>query len=139
MPQIDLIGWIVVGLIAGLLSGIVFGHRTARGCLPNLLIGVLGGDVGDAMRPSCLPSAAPDRPPRAGAQVGHARHVVVRAGHSVATSQRMLPCASVCVTRIVTGSPSAVVSVHCKVAPVWIGWSSGQSTVCVGSTAALRA
>jgi uncharacterized membrane protein YeaQ/YmgE (transglycosylase-associated protein family) len=42
----DLIGWIVVGLIAGALSGLVFGDRTARGCLPNLLIGVLGGLVG---------------------------------------------------------------------------------------------
>lgn len=46
MPQMDLIGWIVVGLIAGGLSGVVFGDRTARGCLPNVLIGVLGGVVG---------------------------------------------------------------------------------------------
>ncbi len=46
MPQMDLIGWIVVGLVAGALSGVVFGDRTARGCLPNLLIGVLGGVVG---------------------------------------------------------------------------------------------
>ncbi len=46
MPQMDLIGWIMVGLIAGALSGVVFGDRTARGCLPNLLIGVLGGVLG---------------------------------------------------------------------------------------------
>jgi len=46
VPQMDIIGWIVVGLIAGALSGVVFGDRTARGCLPNILIGVLGGLVG---------------------------------------------------------------------------------------------
>lgn len=46
MPQMDLVGWIVVGLIAGALSGFVFGDRTARGCLPNILIGILGGLVG---------------------------------------------------------------------------------------------
>jgi uncharacterized membrane protein YeaQ/YmgE (transglycosylase-associated protein family) len=46
MPQMDLIGWIVVGFLAGALSGIVLGGRTARGCLPNILIGILGGIVG---------------------------------------------------------------------------------------------
>lgn len=46
MPQMDVIGWIVVGFIAGALSGLVVGDRTARGCLPNILIGVLGGLVG---------------------------------------------------------------------------------------------
>jgi uncharacterized membrane protein YeaQ/YmgE (transglycosylase-associated protein family) len=46
MPQMDIVGWIVVGFIAGALSGVIFGDRTARGCLPNLLIGVVGGVVG---------------------------------------------------------------------------------------------
>lgn len=46
MLDMDLIGWIVVGLIAGALSGRVVGGRTARGCLPNVVIGVLGGIVG---------------------------------------------------------------------------------------------
>jgi uncharacterized membrane protein YeaQ/YmgE (transglycosylase-associated protein family) len=46
MPQMDVIGWIVVGFIAGALSGLVVGDRTARGCLPNILIGVLGGLLG---------------------------------------------------------------------------------------------
>ena len=46
MLQMDLIGWIVVGFFAGLLSGMVVPGRTARGCLPNILIGVLGGLVG---------------------------------------------------------------------------------------------
>ena len=46
MPQMDVVGWIVVGFIAGALSGLVVGDRTARGCLPNILIGVLGGLLG---------------------------------------------------------------------------------------------
>lgn len=46
MLQMDLVGWIVVGFLAGALSGMVVPGRTARGCLPNILIGVLGGLVG---------------------------------------------------------------------------------------------
>jgi uncharacterized membrane protein YeaQ/YmgE (transglycosylase-associated protein family) len=42
----DLVGWLVVGLIAGWLSGLVVRGSTARGCLPNILVGVLGGIVG---------------------------------------------------------------------------------------------
>jgi uncharacterized membrane protein YeaQ/YmgE (transglycosylase-associated protein family) len=42
----DLIGWLIVGLIAGWLSGMVVPGRSARGCLPNILVGVLGGIVG---------------------------------------------------------------------------------------------
>lgn len=40
------IGWIVIGFLAGALSGMVVGGRTARGCLPNILVGVLGAIVG---------------------------------------------------------------------------------------------
>ena len=46
MPNMDVIGWIVVGLIAGALSGLVFQNRTARGCLPNILVGIVGGLLG---------------------------------------------------------------------------------------------
>ena len=48
MPVLDmsLLGWIVVGFIAGALSGAVVGDRTARGCLPNIVIGIIGGSVG---------------------------------------------------------------------------------------------
>ena len=42
----DVIGWIIVGLLAGALSGMVVPGRTARGCLPNILVGVLGGLLG---------------------------------------------------------------------------------------------
>ena len=46
MLDMNIIGWIVVGLIAGALSGMVVPGRTARGCLPNIIVGVLGGILG---------------------------------------------------------------------------------------------
>lgn len=42
----DLLSWIVIGFIAGALSAAVVGGRTARGCLPNIIVGVLGAIVG---------------------------------------------------------------------------------------------
>ena len=42
----DLLYWIILGFIAGALSGAVVGGRTARGCLPNVVVGVLGAIVG---------------------------------------------------------------------------------------------
>lgn len=44
--MVDVIGWLVVGFIAGWLSGMVVPGRSARGCLPNILVGVLGAIVG---------------------------------------------------------------------------------------------
>ncbi len=46
MLDMDIVGWIVVGFIAGALSGTVVGDRTARGCLPNIVVGIIGGIVG---------------------------------------------------------------------------------------------
>jgi len=46
MPDLGILGWIVVGLIAGAISGALVGGRTARGCLPNIVIGIVGGVVG---------------------------------------------------------------------------------------------
>ena len=46
MPDMTIVGWIVVGLLAGALSGLVVGGRTARGCLPNIVVGVVGGLLG---------------------------------------------------------------------------------------------
>lgn len=46
MLDMGLLGWIVVGLLAGAISGALVGGRTARGCLPNIVVGVLGGIVG---------------------------------------------------------------------------------------------
>jgi uncharacterized membrane protein YeaQ/YmgE (transglycosylase-associated protein family) len=46
VPDLGIFGWIVVGLIAGALSGMLVGGRTARGCLPNIVIGIVGGVIG---------------------------------------------------------------------------------------------
>jgi uncharacterized membrane protein YeaQ/YmgE (transglycosylase-associated protein family) len=46
MLGMDIVGWVVIGFLAGALSGLVVGGRTARGCLPNILVGILGGLIG---------------------------------------------------------------------------------------------
>jgi uncharacterized membrane protein YeaQ/YmgE (transglycosylase-associated protein family) len=46
MLEMGLLGWIVVGFFAGAISGALVGGRTASGCLPNIVIGILGGIVG---------------------------------------------------------------------------------------------
>ena len=46
MPDLGFIEWIVVGFLAGAISGALVGGRTARGCLPNIVVGILGGIVG---------------------------------------------------------------------------------------------
>jgi uncharacterized membrane protein YeaQ/YmgE (transglycosylase-associated protein family) len=40
------LGWVVVGFFAGAISGAFVKGRTARGCLPNIVVGILGGIVG---------------------------------------------------------------------------------------------
>jgi uncharacterized membrane protein YeaQ/YmgE (transglycosylase-associated protein family) len=42
----DLLGWLLVGLVAGWLSAMVVPGRTARGCLANTVVGILGGVIG---------------------------------------------------------------------------------------------
>jgi uncharacterized membrane protein YeaQ/YmgE (transglycosylase-associated protein family) len=54
MPEMGIVGWIVVGFLAGLLSGFVFRNRTARGCLPNILVGILGGVIGGYLAQNVL-------------------------------------------------------------------------------------
>jgi uncharacterized membrane protein YeaQ/YmgE (transglycosylase-associated protein family) len=44
--EMNLIGWIVIGFLAGSISGWVVGDRTARGCLPTIVVGVLGAIIG---------------------------------------------------------------------------------------------
>ena len=46
MPQYDLLGWIVIGLLAGGISGWFVGTRSVRGCLPTIVVGALGAIVG---------------------------------------------------------------------------------------------
>ena len=44
--EMNPIGWIVVGFLAGSISAALMGGKTARGCLPNIVVGVLGGLLG---------------------------------------------------------------------------------------------
>ena len=46
MPAFDLIGWIILGLLAGAISGWFVGTRSVQGCLPTIVVGILGGIVG---------------------------------------------------------------------------------------------
>ena len=46
MPGPDLLGWIILGLLAGGISGWFVGTRSVQGCLPTIVVGVLGGVLG---------------------------------------------------------------------------------------------
>ena len=47
MDVSDLLGWILLGLIAGSISGwFVRGTRSVQGCLPTVVSGILGAIVG---------------------------------------------------------------------------------------------
>ena len=46
MRELSPLGWIIIGLIGGWLSAMVVPGRQARGCLQNIVVGVLGGLVG---------------------------------------------------------------------------------------------
>jgi len=46
MGPFDLLGWILIGLIAGSISGWFVGTRSVQGCLPTIVVGILGGVVG---------------------------------------------------------------------------------------------
>jgi uncharacterized membrane protein YeaQ/YmgE (transglycosylase-associated protein family) len=46
MLEMTWVGWIVVGFFAGAISGAFVKGRTARGCLPNIVVGILGGILG---------------------------------------------------------------------------------------------
>jgi uncharacterized membrane protein YeaQ/YmgE (transglycosylase-associated protein family) len=46
MPQLGIIGWLIIGFLAGVLSGMVYRDRSPGGCLGNILVGILGGVLG---------------------------------------------------------------------------------------------
>lgn len=46
MPNMDLLGWIVIGFLAGALSSVVFRDRAGSGCIATTLIGIMGGAIG---------------------------------------------------------------------------------------------
>ncbi len=45
-PCVDILGWLIVGLIAGSVSGWVVGLRSVQGCLPTIVVGIVGGVLG---------------------------------------------------------------------------------------------
>ena len=42
----SIIGWLIIGLLAGGLSGLIVGVRSVQGCLPTIVVGILGAIVG---------------------------------------------------------------------------------------------
>ena len=44
--DMSVIGWLVIGFLAGSISGWFVGVRSAQGCLPTILVGIVGGFVG---------------------------------------------------------------------------------------------
>ena len=46
MPDLGILGWIIVGLIAGALAGFFVPGRERFGCIGTILVGVAGGLIG---------------------------------------------------------------------------------------------
>jgi uncharacterized membrane protein YeaQ/YmgE (transglycosylase-associated protein family) len=46
MTGLDLLGWIILGFLAGAISGWFVGTRSAQGCLPTIVVGILGAIIG---------------------------------------------------------------------------------------------
>jgi uncharacterized membrane protein YeaQ/YmgE (transglycosylase-associated protein family) len=44
--DMNIIGWIVIGFLAGSISGWFVGTRSAQGCLPTVIVGIVGGVIG---------------------------------------------------------------------------------------------
>lgn len=40
------LGWLVIGLVAGSVSGWVVGTRSVNGCLPTIVVGIIGAVIG---------------------------------------------------------------------------------------------
>ena len=46
MPDLGVLGWIIVGFLAGAISGWFVGTKSVQGCLPTIVVGILGGVIG---------------------------------------------------------------------------------------------
>jgi uncharacterized membrane protein YeaQ/YmgE (transglycosylase-associated protein family) len=44
--DMTIFGWIVIGFLAGSISGWFVGVRSAQGCLPTILVGIVGAIIG---------------------------------------------------------------------------------------------
>ena len=42
----DIIGWLILGLFAGGISGWFVGTRSVSGCLPTVVVGIVGAVIG---------------------------------------------------------------------------------------------
>jgi uncharacterized membrane protein YeaQ/YmgE (transglycosylase-associated protein family) len=42
----DIIGWLILGFLAGGISGWIVGVRSVEGCLPTIVVGILGAVIG---------------------------------------------------------------------------------------------
>lgn len=54
MPDLGILGWIIIGLIAGALAGFFVPGRERFGCLGTMLIGIVGGLLGGWLWTSVL-------------------------------------------------------------------------------------
>lgn len=46
MPELGILGWIIIGLIAGALAGFFVPGRERMGCLGTMIVGIIGGVLG---------------------------------------------------------------------------------------------
>ncbi|MEO6579408.1 MAG: GlsB/YeaQ/YmgE family stress response membrane protein [Candidatus Limnocylindria bacterium] len=46
MPDLGILGWIIIGLIAGALAGFFVPGRERMGCLGTMIVGIIGGLLG---------------------------------------------------------------------------------------------
>ena len=46
MPELGILGWIIIGLIAGALAGFFVPGRERMGCIGTMLVGIIGGLLG---------------------------------------------------------------------------------------------
>ena len=46
MPDLGILGWIIIGLVAGAIAGFFVPGRERMGCIGTLLVGVAGGLIG---------------------------------------------------------------------------------------------
>jgi uncharacterized membrane protein YeaQ/YmgE (transglycosylase-associated protein family) len=44
--DMNIVGWIVIGFLAGSISGWFVGTRSVEGCLPTIIVGIVGGLIG---------------------------------------------------------------------------------------------
>lgn len=46
MPELNIIGWMLIGLLAGAIAGAFVPGRQRMGCLGTMLVGIAGGLLG---------------------------------------------------------------------------------------------